>query len=130
MSDAFIFSSADLSKWVDRLTAVFDVFGPTRKKRDQVVFDRIINAESLALDYCSTMLSPRQFIYPPRQPLFKINRKTGDHQTIVSKQSRYAPGLEGEPPLPQVKKQLMIEVEKVIEFKLGPHSDVENWSGP
>ena len=88
MSDAFIFSSEDLSKWVDRLTAVFDVFGPTRKKRDQVVFDRIINAESLALDYCSTMLSPRQFIYPPRQPLFKINRKTGDHQTIVPKQSR------------------------------------------
>lgn len=42
----------------------------------------------------------------------------------------YAPGLEGDPPLPQVEKQLLIEVEKVIEFKLGPHSDVENWSGP
>lgn len=37
----------------------------------------------------------------------------------------YAPGLEGEPPLPQVEKQLLIKVEKIIEFKLGPHSDVK-----
>jgi hypothetical protein len=38
----------------------------------------------------------------------------------------FAPGLEGEPPLPQVEKQLLIKVEKIIEFKLGPHSDVED----
>ena len=37
----------------------------------------------------------------------------------------YAPGLEGEPPLPQVEKQLLIRIEKILDFKLAPHSDVE-----
>jgi hypothetical protein len=40
----------------------------------------------------------------------------------------YAPELEEEPPLPQVEKQLLIKVEKIIEFKPGPHSDIEDWS--
>jgi general stress protein 26 len=33
---------------------------------------------------------------------------------------------EGRPPLPQVEKQLWIKVEKVLEFRLGPHSDTED----
>jgi hypothetical protein len=33
---------------------------------------------------------------------------------------------EGQPPLPQVEKQLWIKVEKVLEFRLGPHSDTED----
>jgi hypothetical protein len=37
----------------------------------------------------------------------------------------YAPELEGAHPLPQVEKQLVIKVEKIIEFKLAPHSDLE-----
>jgi len=37
----------------------------------------------------------------------------------------YAPGLEPEPPLPQVQEQLLIRVEKIMDFKLRPHSDVE-----
>ncbi len=38
----------------------------------------------------------------------------------------YAPGLEGEPPLPQVEKRLTIDVKKVIAYRLGPHSDAED----
>ena len=37
----------------------------------------------------------------------------------------YAPGLEGEPPLPQVERRLLVRVERVIDFRLGPHSDKE-----
>ena len=37
----------------------------------------------------------------------------------------YAAEAEGEPPLPQVKRRLVIKVEKIIDFKPGPHSDVE-----
>lgn len=35
----------------------------------------------------------------------------------------YAQGLEGEPPLPQVQRRLLIRVEKIMDFKAGPHSD-------
>lgn len=37
----------------------------------------------------------------------------------------YAPALETTPPMPQVERQLLIKVEKIIEFKLAPHSDLE-----
>lgn len=35
----------------------------------------------------------------------------------------FAPGVEQMPPLPQVAKELRIHVEKVLDFRLGPHSD-------
>jgi predicted pyridoxine 5'-phosphate oxidase superfamily flavin-nucleotide-binding protein len=38
----------------------------------------------------------------------------------------YAPDLESEPPLPQVERQLLIKVQKITGFKLGPHSDAED----
>lgn len=37
----------------------------------------------------------------------------------------FAPELEKPPPLPQIKRRLLIRVEKIMDFKLGPHSDVE-----
>ncbi len=37
----------------------------------------------------------------------------------------YAPGLEGQPPLPQVERRLLVRVERVIDFRFGPHSDTE-----
>lgn len=38
----------------------------------------------------------------------------------------YAPELESGPPLPQVKRRLLIKVQKITDFKLGPHSDAED----
>ena len=38
----------------------------------------------------------------------------------------YAPDLESEPPLPQVERRLLIKVQKIADFKLGPHSDAED----
>jgi hypothetical protein len=40
----------------------------------------------------------------------------------------YAPELEGAHALPQVEKQLLVKVERIIEFKLAPHSDLEESS--
>jgi len=37
----------------------------------------------------------------------------------------YSPELERKPSIPQVDRQLQIRVEKVVEFKLRPHSDLE-----
>ena len=38
----------------------------------------------------------------------------------------YSPAREGKPPLPQVEKRLLVKVEKILDFCLGPHSDVED----
>ena len=38
----------------------------------------------------------------------------------------YAPDLESKPPLPQVERRLLIKVQKITDFRLGPHSDAED----
>ena len=40
----------------------------------------------------------------------------------------YSAKVEAEHPMPQVEKRLLIKVEKILEFRLGPHSDVEDYS--
>lgn len=37
----------------------------------------------------------------------------------------YAPGIEGKSPAPQVERKLTIRVDKIIDFKHAPHTDVE-----
>ncbi len=37
----------------------------------------------------------------------------------------YAPKVEGKTPVPQVERQLLIHIDKVIGFKRAPHTDVE-----
>ena len=38
----------------------------------------------------------------------------------------FAPAVEKDHPMPQIEKRVVIKVEKVLEFCLGPHSDVED----
>jgi sulfhydrogenase subunit beta (sulfur reductase) len=88
MDDTFILSRIDLFSWLDTLRTRFDVFGPIRGKRGQVVFEQVRRADDIAPDYSSTMTSPRSLIYPPRQTLFVIDRKTGQYETPVPRQNR------------------------------------------
>ena len=88
MSDAYIISHGDLIGWLEGLLEKFDVFGPVKKRRDQVVFEQVKDINDLDLEYCSTMLSPRQFIYPSRQVLFDIDRKAEKYRTILSEQMK------------------------------------------
>ena len=37
----------------------------------------------------------------------------------------YAPQIEGKTPVPQVERQLLVHIDRVIEFKHAPHTDVE-----
>jgi sulfhydrogenase subunit beta (sulfur reductase) len=87
MKQACIISQKNLLNWLSSLTKAFDVVGPVKKKKGQVVFEQINNTDDIDLGYCSTMLSPRQFIYPSRQTLFQMDRKTGLSQTIATEQN-------------------------------------------
>ena len=41
----------------------------------------------------------------------------------VAMMNGYAPGTESKSPLPQVERQLLVRVDKIIDFKHAPHSD-------
>lgn len=88
MNIGHLLSNQDLFNWLETLTGDFNVFGPILKKRGQTVFERIDEAKSLHLDYCSTMTAPRKFIYPPEQKLFKIDRDKNQIQTLITDDER------------------------------------------
>jgi len=85
MSEAYIISHEDLLGWINSMAKTYDLFGPVKKRRGQTVFEQIKNADHLDLEYCSTMLGPRLFIYPSRQNLFDIDRKTGKYEAVFPK---------------------------------------------
>jgi hypothetical protein len=37
----------------------------------------------------------------------------------------YSPGLEDQKPLPQVERKIIVRINKITDFKLAPHSDLE-----
>lgn len=37
----------------------------------------------------------------------------------------YLPELEEKPPLPQIEREMIVRVDKIIDFKIAPHSDLE-----
>ena len=43
----------------------------------------------------------------------------------IAMMNGYVPGTESRHPLPQVERQLLVRVDKIIDFKHAPHSDVE-----
>ena len=88
MLGAFVLRTEYLFTWVSKLVGAYDLYGPVAARRGQTVFRRIEKAEGLKLDYRSTMTSPRSLIYPARQDLFTINRKTHQHDTVTPEQAR------------------------------------------
>jgi sulfhydrogenase subunit beta (sulfur reductase) len=88
MNEAYIISHKNLLSWLDGLLKTYDVFGPVKNKRGQTVFKHLDNTNDLDLNYDSTMLGPRRFIYPSRQMLFDIDRKTGNYKTVLPEQNK------------------------------------------
>ena len=43
----------------------------------------------------------------------------------IAMMNGYAPGIESKSSLPQVERQLLVRVDRIIDFKHAPHSDVE-----
>jgi sulfhydrogenase subunit beta (sulfur reductase) len=88
MNEAYIISHENLLSWLNGLLKTFDVFGPVKKKRGQTVFEQIRNTNDPDLNYESTMLGPRQFIYPSRQTLFDIDRSSGEYKSVLPQQNK------------------------------------------
>jgi sulfhydrogenase subunit beta (sulfur reductase) len=83
MTEAYIISQQQLLEWVASLSKTFDVFGPVTNKKGQTVFESVSDPEKIDMLYCSTMLAPRNIIYPARQILFKIDRLEGKYETVL-----------------------------------------------
>jgi len=74
---AYLIAREDIEEWVGALIGDYAVIGPVLKERGQTVFEKLTDPSSLNPDYRSTMLGPRNFIYPQRQNLFSFSRDSG-----------------------------------------------------
>ncbi|MBM4027909.1 MAG: hypothetical protein FJ280_21300 [Planctomycetes bacterium] len=75
-------TAENLYRWVDALVERFCVLAPVVARRGQNAFVPIDSSAQLDLGYCSTMTSPRCFIYPSVQQLFKIDRETNVYTPV------------------------------------------------
>ncbi|HDZ50030.1 MAG TPA: hypothetical protein ENH69_02290, partial [Candidatus Aerophobetes bacterium] len=76
-----ILHKKNLFQWVDSFSRQYALIGPV-KEGEQIVFQPLKSPEQLQMDYSSTMLAPRKFIYPSRQLLFRFTPQ-GDDQLIT-----------------------------------------------
>jgi sulfhydrogenase subunit beta (sulfur reductase) len=69
---AAILQSRHLTEFVDRLTENFEVIAPV-KSRGDILFVQIDDAKEMALDYSNSSVSPKEFIFPQVERLFRYS---------------------------------------------------------
>ena len=70
----YVVSARELISWCADLMGEFTVIGPVLTKRGQTVFEKVDSTDRLFLEYRSTMLAPRRFIYPSCRTLLEMGR--------------------------------------------------------
>ena len=84
MTEAYIISHEEFAKLGSDPCGKPTMFSALSKiNAGQTVFELITNPDDIDLQYCSTMLAPRNIIYPSRQPLFKIDRQANHYETVL-----------------------------------------------
>ena len=73
---AKILRKANLAPWVRSLLQDHEVIGPVQQG-EEVAFRPVGSVKELALNYVTTMLSPKGFLYPPREALFTFRKGEG-----------------------------------------------------
>ena len=66
----------DLNSWLDKVRENRRLVAPT-KVDDLILFKEISRVEDIASDYVNTDLSPKEFLFPPTEVLFSIEKKSG-----------------------------------------------------
>jgi ferredoxin len=70
-----------LNDWVKSLLQDHRVYGP-RAKGERFAYERLCSPADLRLDHDVTMLPPKKYLLPPREPLVSFTR-SGEFQPVV-----------------------------------------------
>ncbi len=72
--DAFVIEKNQFSSWLKKLQESFQLIGPVEKE-GHFVFSLIEEVNDLVMDYDTTMLGPRKFIFLPEEKICTIYQK-------------------------------------------------------
>jgi len=80
-----IIPKEEMGEFVANLMGAYRVVGP-RQKEHQYVFGPIENLDELHLDYNTTILPPKKYLFPQHESLFKFNADTFDAELTIDDQ--------------------------------------------
>lgn len=81
-----------LDEWIGRLRAKYRVVGP-QKREGHYTFDEIHTAADLALDYTTTGIPPKKYLFPPRETLLRYHIDGSHVEAVIESEPTVIFGL-------------------------------------
>ena len=75
MKGELVLSKANLSYWLRQLRKDSDLIGPSRPVNNEIIFSSIENIHEIALDCPASIPSPKEFVFPQKEEMFKYSNK-------------------------------------------------------
>lgn len=75
MKGDLVLNKAHLSYWLRQLRKTADLIGPSRPANNEIIFSSIENIHEIALDCPASIPSPKEFIFPQKEEMFKYSDK-------------------------------------------------------
>jgi formate hydrogenlyase subunit 6/NADH:ubiquinone oxidoreductase subunit I len=82
MSDLKTIPKTALNEWIQRLRKRFRVVGP-RPKKGQFIFAEIETAAEMALDYPTTCVPPKKYLFPQQETLLQYHLDGSHIQAVI-----------------------------------------------
>jgi len=82
-----ILTKKEFSKFISKLVKEYDVFAPV-KKEESVVFSKIDKADDISLSYSNTKTSPKEFLLPQSEELFRFSKKKNSNEITDLKEKK------------------------------------------
>jgi NAD-dependent dihydropyrimidine dehydrogenase PreA subunit len=80
----WILDKNHLSYWLRQLRKERELIGPLREKNGDIVFRSVEQIHEVALDCSALLPSPKEFLFPQYEPLFRVEEKRGGVLNPVS----------------------------------------------
>ena len=78
MKGDFVLNKAHLSYWLRQLRKESDLIAPLRSVDGDIILSSVTNIHDIALDCPANIPSPKEFIFPQKEEMFKFSDKGAD----------------------------------------------------
>ncbi len=75
MKDEFVLSKTNLPYWLRQLRKKADLIGPLRSLNGDIIFSSIVNIHEMILDCPASIPSPKEFLFPQKEEMYKFSQK-------------------------------------------------------
>lgn len=85
MKNDYVLNKAHLSYWLRQLRKGADLIAPVRSVDGDVMFCSVENIHDIVLDCSASLPSPKEFLFPQKEEMFRFHNKTVESLTNLKK---------------------------------------------